>query len=64
MDQFGDLSYEQNLVNFFRSVLDRREDLEEKDRKQQTSSAAVMARPGCGDPVRTSRLQDLSPIEP
>ena len=64
MDQFGYLSYDQNLVVFFRSVLYRREDMEEEDRKQQSSSAAVMARPGCGDTVRTSWLQDLSPIEP
>ena len=35
-DQFGDLSEDQNLVDFFRAVLDRREYLEEEDRKQQS----------------------------
>ena len=62
-DQFGDLSEDQNLVDFFRAVLDRREDLEEEDRKQQSSTAAVIARPASGDTDRTSRLRDLPPIE-
>ena len=60
--QFGDLSEDKNLVDFFRAVLDRREDLEEEDRKQQSSTAAVIARPDCGDMGRTSRLGDLPPI--
>ena len=60
--QFGDLSEDKNLVDFFRAVLDRREDLEEEDRKQQSLTAAVIARPDCGDMGRTSRLGDLPPI--
>ena len=63
-DQFGDLSEDQNLVDFFRAVLDRREDLEEEDRKQQSSTADVIARPDSGDTDRTSRLRDLPPIVP
>ena len=63
-NQFGDLSEDQNLVDFFRAVLDRREDLEEEDRKQQSSTADVIARPDSGDTDRTSRLRDLPPIEP
>ena len=34
--QFGDLGEDKNLVDFFRAVLDRRDDLEEEDRKQQS----------------------------
>ena len=63
-NQFGDLSKDQNLVDFFWAVLDQREDLEEEDRKQQSSTADVIAKPASGDTDRTSRLWDLSPIEP
>ena len=34
--QFGDLDEDRNLVDFFRAVLDRRNDLEEEDRRQQS----------------------------
>ena len=33
--QFGDLNEDKNLVDFFRAVLDRRDELEDKDRQQQ-----------------------------
>ena len=34
--QFGDLGEDSNLVAFFTAVLDRREELEEDDRMQQS----------------------------
>ena len=33
--QFGDLNEDKNLVDFFRAVLDRRDELEDEDRQQQ-----------------------------
>ena len=71
--QFGDLEEDKNLVEFFRAVLDRRDELDEEDRqkkaaedrqqqaeedRQQQVAAAVIARPGYGDMDRTSRLLD------
>ena len=42
--QFGDLTKDGNLVEYFQAVLDRQEELEEEeDRMQQYSSAAVVA---------------------
>ena len=34
--QFGDLHEDKNLVEFFNAVLDRRDSLEDKDKKQQS----------------------------
>ena len=34
--QFGDLGEDKNLVDFFKAVLDRREELEEDERRQQS----------------------------
>ena len=61
--QFGDLKEDKNLVDFFRAVLDRRDELEEEDRQQEAAAAAVIARPVCGYIDRTSRHRDLPPIE-
>ena len=49
--QFGDLKEDENIVNYFQAVLDRRDNLKEEDRRQQSSTAAVGARtvPGNGD---------------
>ena len=52
--QFGDLKEDKNLVNYFQAVLDRRDNLEEEDRRQQSSTAAVGARTIPGDRHRTS----------
>ena len=41
--QFGDLQEDKNLVQYFQAVLDRRDILEEVDRRQQSSTAAVGA---------------------
>ena len=59
--QFGDLKEDKNLVNYFQAVLDRRDNLEEEDRRQQSSTAAVGARtvPGNGD--RTSHPGSNTP---
>ena len=34
--QFGDLGEDRNLVEYFKAVLDRREKLEEDERRQQS----------------------------
>ena len=47
--QFGDLQEDKNLVNYFQAVLDRRDSLEEEDRRQQSSTAAVGASLISGD---------------
>ena len=56
--QFGDLGEDKNLVKFFQAVLDQRDVVEDKERTQQTVTAAVVARPVfvCGD--GTSRPRD------
>ena len=41
--QFGDLGEDQNLVEFFRAVLDRRDRLEDEDRTWQPQTATVVA---------------------
>ena len=61
--QFGDLGQDQNLVNFFRAVLDRREALEEEDRTWQPSTATVVASPVPGNRDRTSQSGDLHPAD-
>ena len=53
-NQFGDLKEDKNLVKFFQAVLDRRDTLEEEDRRQQSLTAAVGASPVSGDGGRTS----------
>ena len=53
--QFGDLTEDKNLVQYFQAVLDRRDILEEEDRRQQSSTAAVGARTVSGDRDRTSQ---------
>ena len=42
-------------MQYFQAVLDRRDSLEEEDRRQQSSTAAVGARPVSGDRDRTSQ---------
>ena len=59
--QFGDLGQDQNLVNFFTAVLDRRDALEEEDRTWQLSTATVVASPVNRD--RTSQSGDLRPAD-
>ena len=55
--QFGDLQEDKNLVEFFNAVLDRRDTLEDKDRKQQSLTTVVAAK---SDPRnRLSRSRDL-----
>ena len=58
--QFGDLQEDANLVEFFKAVLDRRDTLEDEDRKQH--SAVVDARWDFGDKIPSSRPRDLHPI--
>ena len=53
--QYGDLNEDKNLVQYFQAVLDRRDSLEEEDRRQQSSTAAVGARTVSGDRDRTSQ---------
>ena len=59
--QFGDLKEDQNLMKFFQAVLDGRDTLEEEDRRQQSSTAAVGARPISGDGERTSHPGSNTP---
>ena len=53
-NKFGDLEEDKNLVKFFQAVLDRRDTLEEEDRRQQSLTAVVGASPVSGDGGRTS----------
>ena len=53
--QFGDRKEDKNLVMYFQAVLDRRDNLEEEDRRQQSSTAAVGARPFPANGDRTSQ---------
>ena len=59
--QFGDLKEDSNLVDFFNAVLDRRDNLEDEDRKQQSLNAVVDARSSPSDRTRLSRPRDLHP---
>ena len=59
--QFGDLKEDKNLVDFFQAVLDRRDTLEEEDRRQQSSIAAVGASPISGDREGTSHPGSNTP---
>ena len=59
--QFGDLQEDKNLVQYFQAVLDRRDILEEEDRRQQSSTAAVGASPNSGDRERTSHPGSNTP---
>ena len=56
--QFGDLKEDKNLVMYFQAVLDRRDNLEEEDRRQQSSTAAVGARSVSGNGDGTSQPRD------
>ena len=60
--QFGDLGEDQNLMQFFRAVLDRRDRLEEEDRTWQPPTATVVASPVSGDRDRTSQSGESLPI--
>ena len=53
--QFRDLEDDENLVKFFQAVLDKREELEDKDRMRQSSTAEVDARSTPGNRSRTSQ---------
>ena len=59
--QFGDLQEDKNLVQYFQAVLDRRDILEEVDRRQQSSTAAVGASLISGDRERTSHPGSKNP---
>jgi hypothetical protein len=61
--KFGDLGEDQNLVDYFRAVLDRRDRLEEEDRRWQSSTATVVASPVPGNRDRTSQSGDLLPAD-
>ena len=60
--QFGDLQEDANLVEFFKAVLDRRDTLEDEDRKQQPDNAVVDARCDFGDKMTSRRPRDSHPI--
>ena len=60
--QFGDLGEDQNLMQFFWAVLDRRDRLEEEDRMWQPPTATVVASPVPGDRDRTSQSGESPPI--
>ena len=57
--QFGDLGEDRNLAEFFRAVLDRRDTLEEEDRKWQPLPATVVASSVPGNRNRTSQSGDF-----
>ena len=57
-EQFGDLGDYNNLVDYFQAVLDRREEMEEEDRTQQSWNAAVVA----SNNLVTSHPRELHPI--
>ena len=59
--QFGDLQEDKNLVQYFQAVLYRRDILEEEDRRQQSSTAAVGASLISGDRERTSHPGSNTP---
>ena len=59
--QFGDLQEDKNLVQYFQAVLDRRDILEEEDRRQQSSTAAVGASLISGDRNRMSHPGSKTP---
>ena len=59
--QFGDLQQDKNLVQYFQAVLDRKDILEEVDRMQQSSTAAVGASLISGDRERTSHPGSKTP---
>ena len=62
--QFGDLKEDGNLVEFFNAVLDRRETLEDEDRRQQPITAVVDAKSSPRDGNRLRRPRDFYPIGP
>ena len=53
--EFGDLGEDRNLAEFFQAVLDRRDTLEEEDRKWPPSPATVVASSVPGNRDRKSR---------
>ena len=57
IENFGDLKEDNNLVSFFRAVLDRRDTTEEEDLIVQDTLGAcsVLGLPG----IQTRRLEDL-----
>ena len=52
--QFGDLQDDKILVQYFQAVLDRRDLLQEEDRRQHSSTAAVGTSLISGDRERTN----------
>ena len=56
--QYGDLGEDENLVQYFQAVLDRRDKLEDEDRTRQSVTAAVVARPVSVIGDRTSQPRD------
>ena len=59
--QFGDLQDDKNLVQYFQAVLDRRDILQEEDRRQHSSTAAVGASLISGDRERKSHPGSKTP---
>ena len=59
--QFGDLQEDKNLVQYFQAVLDRRDILEEEDRRQHSSTAAVGASLISGYRERTNHPVSKTP---
>ena len=55
---YGDLGEDENLVQYFKAVLDRRDVLEDEDRTRQSVTAAVVARPVSVHRDRTSQPRD------
>ena len=56
--QYGNLGEDENLVQYFQAVLDRRDKLEDEDRTRQSVTAAVVARPVSVIGDRTSQPRD------
>ena len=55
-DNFGDLEEDDNLVNFFLAVLDRRDQFEEEDRRCEDTlgASSILGLPG----IRTRRQEE------
>ena len=62
--QFGDLKEDCNLVEFLNAVLDRRDTLEDEDRRQQPITAVVDAKCSPRNGTTLRRPRDLHPNGP
>ena len=59
--QLGDLQEDKNLVQYFQAVLNRRDILQEEDRRQHFSTAALGDSLVSGDRERTSHPGSKTP---